>query len=82
MNKISEKAVWDELSPSGDEKISQASFGQPVQPQMMFCYNSNQSYQLTLPFALGAKSICLLHALNVVIGIRLSIPLVISVEQI
>lgn len=42
MNKISEKAVWDELSPSGDEKISQASFGQPVQPQMMFCYNCNQ----------------------------------------
>ena len=42
MNKISEKAVWDELVPSEDEKNSSASFVQPAQPQMMFCYKCNQ----------------------------------------
>ena len=42
MNKISEKAVWDELVPSEDENISPALFGQSAQPQMMFCYKCNQ----------------------------------------
>jgi hypothetical protein len=42
MNKISEKAVWDELTPSEDENTSPTSFGQPTQPQMMFCYNCSQ----------------------------------------
>lgn len=42
MNKISEKAVWDELVPSADEKTSSASFIQSAQPQMMFCYKCNQ----------------------------------------
>ena len=42
MNKISEKAVWDDLAPSQDEMISPTSFGQPTQPQMMFCYKCNQ----------------------------------------
>jgi len=42
MNKISEKAVWDELVPSEDEKTSSASFGQPTQSQMMLCYKCNQ----------------------------------------
>ena len=42
MNKISEKAVWDELTPSEDENTSQTSFGQPAQPQMMFCYKCSQ----------------------------------------
>ena len=37
-DKISEKAVWDELVPSEDEKTSSASFGHPDQAQMMFCY--------------------------------------------
>lgn len=41
-DKISEKAVWDELVPSEDEKISSASFGQSAQAQMMFCYKCNQ----------------------------------------
>ena len=40
--KISEKAVWDELVPSEDEKTSSASFGQSAQAQMMFCYKCNQ----------------------------------------
>lgn len=42
MNKISDKAVWDELTPSEDENISPAPFSQPTQPQMTFCYNCNQ----------------------------------------
>ena len=42
MNKISEKAVWDELLPSADEKTSSASFIQSAQTQMMFCYKCNQ----------------------------------------
>lgn len=42
MNKISEKAVWDELVPSGDENTSSASFVQSAQSQMMFCYKCNQ----------------------------------------
>lgn len=41
-DKISEKAVWDELVPSEDEKTSSASFGQSAQAQMMFCYKCNQ----------------------------------------
>ena len=41
-DKITEKAVWDELVPSDDEKIASASFGQPAQAQMMFCYKCNQ----------------------------------------
>ena len=42
MNKISEKAVWDDLVPSDDEKLSSPSYGQPIQPQMMFCYKCSQ----------------------------------------
>ena len=42
MNRISEKAVWDELVPSEDEKTSSASFEQSAQAQMMFCYKCNQ----------------------------------------
>ena len=42
MNKISEKAVWDELVTSEDEKMSPTSFGQPALAQMMFCYKCNQ----------------------------------------
>ena len=41
-DKISEKAVWDELVPSEDEKTSSASFEQSAQAQMMFCYKCNQ----------------------------------------
>ena len=42
MNKISEKAVWDDLVPSDDEKLSSPSYGQPIQSQMMFCYKCSQ----------------------------------------
>ena len=42
MNKISEKAVWDNLPPSDDETLSSPLYGQPIQPQMMFCYKCSQ----------------------------------------
>ena len=42
MNKISEKAVWDELVSSEDKNVSLPLHGQPAQPQMMFCYKCNQ----------------------------------------
>ena len=43
MNEISEKAVWDELVSSEDENVSPTLHEQPVQPQMMFCYNCSRA---------------------------------------